>query len=370
MFRFTHIPMLALDLFLRGYGQYEPVVTGKNDRWDCLFSGKTLEKLSEEGFGYALQEGFFGEYEKEAQRIGKLLVKQSEVDLDKLSDQELIALLEKFFDTAGVFLELYSKTEFIFFPRIEKKLLAFTKDKFSVQDVLSKKVDIGSWPKQERMLAEYIMNMQHLKFELRKIVNSLSLGPDSFLAKIIEQLVIRLKREDAPEMTFNEIKRFFSGENISDVSYRKKYAYITYDNDNKTLAIADYKESQEKLESLQKEVLRAEVKGMPTCKGVVKGRARVLNFSLEPAKYLSKVEKGDIIVVGSTGPEMVVIMKKVAGIVADEGGLMSHAALISRELNIPCVIGTKHATEVFKDGDYLELDANKGVVRIIKEKSK
>ena len=57
-----------------------------------------------------------------------------------------------------------------------------------------------------------------------------------------------------------------------------------------------------------------------------------------------------------------------SAIVTDEGGLTSHAAVISRELKIPCVIGTKHATDVFEDGDLIEVDANKGIVKLIKIK--
>ena len=67
-----------------------------------------------------------------------------------------------------------------------------------------------------------------------------------------------------------------------------------------------------------------------------------------------------------TRPEMVVAMKKAGAIVTDEGGITSHAAVVSREFGIPCIIGTKKATKVFKDGDLVEVDANRGVVRRVK----
>jgi pyruvate,water dikinase len=59
-------------------------------------------------------------------------------------------------------------------------------------------------------------------------------------------------------------------------------------------------------------------------------------------------------------------MKKAAAIITDEGGINSHAAIISRELKKPCIIGTKIATQVLKDGDFVEIDANRGVVKILK----
>ena len=59
-------------------------------------------------------------------------------------------------------------------------------------------------------------------------------------------------------------------------------------------------------------------------------------------------------------------MRKAGAIITDEGGLTSHAAVISREFGIPCIVGTHKATEIFKNGDLVEVDANKGVVSIIK----
>jgi len=56
-------------------------------------------------------------------------------------------------------------------------------------------------------------------------------------------------------------------------------------------------------------------------------------------------------------------MKKAGAIVTDEGGITCHAAIVSRELGIPCVVGTKIVTKVFKDGDLVEVDANKGLVK-------
>ncbi len=59
-------------------------------------------------------------------------------------------------------------------------------------------------------------------------------------------------------------------------------------------------------------------------------------------------------------------MKRAAAFVTDEGGITCHAAIVAREMKKPCVIGTKIATQIFKDGDMVEVDAQRGVVRIIK----
>ncbi len=69
-----------------------------------------------------------------------------------------------------------------------------------------------------------------------------------------------------------------------------------------------------------------------------------------------------------TTPEMVPVMKRAAAFVTDEGGITCHAAIVSREMKKPCIIGTKIATKVLKDGDLVEVDANRGIVRILERK--
>ncbi|NVO66532.1 phosphoenolpyruvate synthase [Methanofollis tationis] len=79
-------------------------------------------------------------------------------------------------------------------------------------------------------------------------------------------------------------------------------------------------------------------------------------------KDLGKVKEGDILVTKMTNPDMVPAMRKVAGIVTDEGGMTCHAAIVSRELGTPAVVGTNKATKTLKDGDIITLDGEKGIV--------
>ena len=72
--------------------------------------------------------------------------------------------------------------------------------------------------------------------------------------------------------------------------------------------------------------------------------------------------KGDILVAPMTTPEYIFAMKKASAIVTDTGGLMSHAAVTSRELGVPCIVGTKYATTLLKDGDMVVVDTTKGTV--------
>ena len=101
------------------------------------------------------------------------------------------------------------------------------------------------------------------------------------------------------------------------------------------------------------------VKGTIACQGSAVGKAKLL-FEVGD---MEKIKKGDIIVSPMTRPHFVPVMKKAVGIITDFGGILCHAAIISREFGIPCIVGTKEATKIFKDGDLIELNAYEGFAK-------
>lgn len=115
----------------------------------------------------------------------------------------------------------------------------------------------------------------------------------------------------------------------------------------------------EKKRSSYSKILR----GIGASVGRAIGPARVI---LEKREFV-KFKTGDVLIAENTRPDYFPIMHKASAIVTDEGGLTSHAAIVARELGIPCIVGTQHATRVFKDGDHVEVDAQKGIVRYIKK---
>ncbi len=108
------------------------------------------------------------------------------------------------------------------------------------------------------------------------------------------------------------------------------------------------------------------VKGMVANKGKAQGIAKVLLFDENLVEEMQRMKKGQILVVGQTRPMLVPALKKAAAIVTDEGGITSHAAIVSREFGIPCIVGTHNATRVFKDGDLILVDADNGIAKKIK----
>ncbi|MFH1848915.1 MAG: PEP-utilizing enzyme [archaeon] len=102
-----------------------------------------------------------------------------------------------------------------------------------------------------------------------------------------------------------------------------------------------------------------EVRGHTGNPGTVKGRVRVILGDND----FGKMTDGAIIVAPMTRPEYTPLMKMASAIITDEGGVTCHAAIVSRELGIPCIIGTQVATKMLKDGMLVYVDASKGIVR-------
>ncbi|MCX7928853.1 MAG: phosphoenolpyruvate synthase [Patescibacteria group bacterium] len=98
--------------------------------------------------------------------------------------------------------------------------------------------------------------------------------------------------------------------------------------------------------------------GAPASPGIGTGHAKVL----KSPKEINKVKEGDVLIAPMTSPDYVPAMRRAVAIVTNEGGVTSHAAIVSRELGIPCVVGTKEATVLIKDDTIVTVDGSKGVV--------
>jgi phosphohistidine swiveling domain-containing protein len=106
------------------------------------------------------------------------------------------------------------------------------------------------------------------------------------------------------------------------------------------------------------------LKGVVAFKGRIQGRVKIVNS----VNDVPKVQEGDILVATMTFPSYIMAMKKASAFVTNEGGITCHASIVAREMKKPCIVGTKTATKVLKNGMMIEVDADKGIVNILKEK--
>ncbi len=103
------------------------------------------------------------------------------------------------------------------------------------------------------------------------------------------------------------------------------------------------------------------VKGVIAYAGTAEGVARII---IDPSE-VDLFNDGDILIAPATRPEYLHLMKRAGAFVTNSGGVLSHAAIVARELGKPCIIGTGNATECFMDGDFIEVDADTGIVKKI-----
>jgi phosphohistidine swiveling domain-containing protein len=165
-------------------------------------------------------------------------------------------------------------------------------------------------------------------------------------------------------LTADEIEEFILNKNLPPASILKArytHSVIKYMDRGPVIEVGRIAKSTiNKIENWDLNI--SEFKGVVAMKGKITGLVKII-FRDEDA---SKFNSGDILVTTMTRPDWLPIMKKSSAYITDAGGMLCHAAIVARELGKPCIIGTKIATKVLKDGDMVEVDAENGVVKILK----
>jgi len=282
---------------------------------------------------------------KEAKRFIK---KSKKKNLSSLSNQ---SLKKEFLSVIGLYHrlgELYFFTEFFLQEEIEKKL--------------------RKSPKKYKRISLNLKEMQKIKLKARETINQFWFKEGVFL-DYINEIKKRTKRKDLYWLSFEEIVKLLEGKKIKKSERNKKDWILTKFNNWKPIIGKRASRILREFNYYFFEKRTKEIKGQIANPGIYKGEAKILPtiFSKEVKKEIAKMKTGDILVASTTGPEIMVACKKAGAIITDEGGITCHAAIVSRELKIPCIIGTKIATKVLKDGDLVEVDANKGVIKILKK---
>lgn len=167
--------------------------------------------------------------------------------------------------------------------------------------------------------------------------------------------------EDYPFAVYPEILNALRGVPINKkrILKRRNNQYAIYLIDEKVTLIEGKDFLRAKSNIFAKQIRQTELKGRTAFQGQVKGRAIIV----KTVRDFVKVKSGGIIVSPMTTTDFTPYLKNVKAIVTDEGGVTCHAAIVAREFGIPCIVGTKVATKILKDGDLLEVDANNGVIR-------
>lgn len=173
---------------------------------------------------------------------------------------------------------------------------------------------------------------------------------------------LRQKSDDLYFFSFDEILNALHGKSLPDVRQRRRHCIIFVENG--VLRPVHGRMADQWYATMERSTILQSshwLQGTSASGGVAVGRVKKVFLP----KDIRKVKHGDILVTQMTTPEFIPAMKKAAAFVTDEGGLTCHAAIVSREMRKPCIIGTKISTKVLRDGDRVEVDAERGVVRKI-----
>jgi len=189
------------------------------------------------------------------------------------------------------------------------------------------------------------------------------------------QVILRTLKEMAFRFNLNyDDLLFYTGEDIKKLCFLKKKVVLAVIKKRKTGVtwvikdgkVKEYLGRQAKkiLDKLVLNQLKVkeinEVKGLSACMGKISGRVLIGRFARQANQ---QIKSGQILITSMTTIDYLPAMRKAAAIITDDGGITCHAAIVSRELKKPCIIGTKNATRVFKDGDLVEVDTKKGIVK-------
>ncbi|MFA5987894.1 MAG: PEP-utilizing enzyme [Candidatus Paceibacterota bacterium] len=229
---------------------------------------------------------------------------------------------------------------------------------------------VGNDTKTEFLSEEKIIEYSALRNNVAEYYPKLEIKLEEYCKQVSESL--KIDGDLLRYMTLTEIKNFVVEHNvspalISELEKRRNSGYIHYfaleDSDDKVTTDKDI------LEEITKKYFTPVVdnanflKGVCAEKGHFTGPVVLLKLDAAPSDYDDLT--GKVLVAHFTNPAQLPLLKKVGAIITDEGGQLSHAAIVSRELRIPCIIGTKVAMQILKDGDMVEVDADNGIVKIL-----
>jgi phosphoenolpyruvate synthase/pyruvate phosphate dikinase len=253
----------------------------------------------------------------------------------------------------------------------------FDKKHAKFQDIIKEKEELRK--RQEKILKKYpklkpLVKLIHRLTISRMEIKSCWASSDFYLIPLFQEIAKRKK-----ELIY-DISRYYLAEEIGELlkckkltqeeKIKRKQCSVALWKNGK-IRFAFGKEGEELAKRELKELYKIKeidkLKGTSANPGKAVGIARILEANnVEQTREVRKTfKKGQILITQMTQPNVGDIASRASALVTDEGGMLSHAAIISREFGIPCVVGTHFATTIIKDGDFIEVDANKGVVRKI-----
>lgn len=351
LFRHEGLRFLVNGIAIRGWKGLGAIAIVKDDDYVCYMPKSVIEKTSEEGLALFSSKEKFDSYFTDFRNFQERFINfcKEILSFPNISKTHV----EKFLEFSIKSIEFYKRTEFIF----------------------TDKPYLESQKSNNQELKDNLKKFEKIKFEFRDSINLIFFGTESYYQKVLEKIEknFNVSAEDLQQYSPKEVLELFDGKKLDKEIVKERYhRNILIDHDGDIRAYWG-KQAEDIINNFLKDKEKSkEISGTVVNPGKAIGIVRIIkpawheNFH-RIREAMERMNKGDILVSETTAPEIMPAIKKAGAIVADQGGLMSHAAIMSRELNVPGIVGAGNATEVLKDGDLVEVDADNGMVKILEK---
>lgn len=320
-------PFILSTIYVEAYKDLDCTAIRSDNIVYIVFNNIDLQKTYNDGYIKIKNE--FDNYSVDFSNLLKHIDKDMEAYIENKQYKKMV---DKFIE----FLSFYRYTEFFYTEK------CYTNH----NDELNDKLKI----------------LETLKTEGRKFLNRFFNGKDSYL--------FRMSRNDSNFLycKYNDLSDYELKDIDNLQSRLSSYVYTSNSYDCNLSKLDSFWNNIIDNNNILQEDKADIIKGIGTSKGIVSGKAFVLvanfkNFDLVN-NIIENMPDNIILVTETTAPDIVRACSKAIGIITNQGGLGSHAAIISRELKIPCVVGTNNATKRIKTGDYITINGETGEVNI------
>lgn len=317
----------------------------------------------------------------------------NKTNLTKLSNQEITQHLKELYKYFTQHLRVYKLTEVVYSKKVGSILKKYFLQKISNQDKHNRILAVLLNPSENQKIVEERQRLLSTTKISKKIKNLCSsarkIGKNKLIARdayeliyvgldlLLEEIAKRfyLSARQVKLLFFDEATDLLRGKKIPIDKINERTKLFVFEKNNNDAEFYIGKKAKQIISSIKTDVdiNQKIIRGDIANPGKYQGKVVIMPIGVDTKhlkiikQKIDKMEEGDILVAKTTGPEMIMACRKAGAIIAEEGGIISHAAIISRELNIPSIINTKIATEILRDGDLVEVNANKGIIKILKK---
>lgn len=336
------ISIFVTDIHVDVYKDLEVVFLIEKGTFKQYFTKKAYETALDRGLKFYSEENAFENYRKELVDHCDIFEKFFSEKI-KGKDNLTMDIVKTFFEYTTKLCQDYTRMN-----------VEFTDKAFAMKDT-------------NPIIENNLSEAAKFKDWVRSYMNQVLFESDGYTNDLFSILSTQFGIQPyvLPHLTQQEILALFDGNqpNVEMISQRQQAFVINYDRKH----IYEGREAQSIIDLFRDDASDAHsVSGTVASSGTVTGPVKIVHVDYADLTLLNteitKMNVGDILIAQTTAPELIVACRKAAAIVTDIGGLLSHAAIVSREFGIPCIVGTQNATSIFKDGDIVEVDGEKGIV--------